>query len=155
MFINQYKMPHPCKKLSNKGDTYVRPAHTGYRYQYIDLSNITKEGVCYKGERFDFTNLSNCVFTNCDFSRCIFINANLDNCMFIQCNFIGEQTTFYKATGTPIFIECSTEWVNIWKQVTDSKSVRECLVERCLDSFEVYNVDANGEIIDEDTVVDI
>lgn len=116
-------------------DTISRPNNTGFGFQFINLSNITKQNGGYKSERFDFADLTNCFFNKCDFSRCTFIGAKLEGCTFVNCSFIGEQVSFYKATGTSRFINCRIERGTCWQTVTSENDVDEVLTERLLDDY--------------------
>lgn len=116
-------------------DKLHRPYNTGFGFQFINLSNVTKQNGGYKSERFDFADLTNCFFNKCDFSRCTFIGAKLEGCTFVNCNFIGEQVSFYKATGVPRFINCRIERGTKWQTVTSKHDVEEVLTERLLDDY--------------------
>jgi hypothetical protein len=145
MYINNYVCPYIdgaymgesyLEKIV-KMDTVVRPANTGFGYQFISLDGLKVKGVEHKLERFDFSDLSNSVFIECGFSRCTFIGANLSGTVFINCSFIGEQVSFYKSIGIPTFSNCCIEPVGSWNGVYSDDSPDEfikCLQNRGLDT---------------------
>lgn len=101
-------------------------------YQFIKFFG-TKTNENYKGENFDFSVFTNCQFVNCNFSRVTFVGAVFNNVIFNSCQFIGEEVSFYKATGRCIFINCTVEHVDKWANGESTEEITQILRERHLD----------------------
>jgi hypothetical protein len=134
--MKKYNYQYNYKPSPDYIDIFDRPSNTGFGYQFVTLDHLTIRNRNHKSDRYDFADLSRCMFISCGFDRCTFIGTNLENVVFVNCSFNGDEVSFYKSTGNPIFVGCVIEPVGSWTSVSseDSKEIFvKCLQSRGLE----------------------